>query len=158
MYGCTLVQEHFTWIYKLSATATRVNIVFSEGNTHTALSKLVDISTLYVFCLFSKLPGQIVPVLQKSWGLCWPGEGFSFQGGVWHSSYGKAGAQKHCSSPGHHAHGLPLPGKQNLLLFGMVWVWRGRGEGMLGGSGCGEQEQAAQAISTAWFLGRKKSN
>lgn len=30
--------------------------------------------------------------------------------------------------------------------------------GMQGGSGCGEQEQAAQAISTVWFLGRKKSN
>lgn len=71
--GCTLVQEHFTCMYEPSATATRVNIVFSEGNAHATLSKQRDISTLFVFSLFGKLPGQTVSVLQKSQGTCWPG-------------------------------------------------------------------------------------
>jgi len=60
-------------MYEPSTTATRVNIVFSEGNTHATLTKLIDIATLLVFSLFSKLPRQTVPVLQKSQGLCWPG-------------------------------------------------------------------------------------
>lgn len=105
-------------MYELSATATRVNIVFSEGNTHaTLLSKQMDITTLFMFSLFSKLPGQIVPVLQKSQGSCWPGQGFTFQGEGWRSSYREAGAPKHRSSPGHQTHGLPLPHKQNQLTF-----------------------------------------
>lgn len=56
----------------------------------------------------------------------------------------------------------PTPGEAKPVAFwgGLGLEGQGRREeaGMQGGSGCGEQEQAAQAISTVWFLGRKISN
>lgn len=72
--GCTLDQKHFACIYEPSATATRVNTGFSEGSAYaTLLNKLMDMLTLFVFSLSSKLPGQTVPGLQKPQGSCWPG-------------------------------------------------------------------------------------
>lgn len=104
--GCTLVPEHFTCVHGASAATTEVNTPL-RGNTQHLLNKPVDASTLFVFSLSCTLPGQTVPVLQESEGLCWPGGLCCVRRGL-QSNPGEGGGAKHRSStPGSWAPTAP---------------------------------------------------
>lgn len=112
--------------------------LLSEGSTHHLFSKPTDTSTLFVFSLSCKLPGQTVPVLQKSEGLCWPGGLCCVRRGL-QSNPGEnpGGAKHHSSTP--RLVSSHCPKSKTKLILVVVWVWRGPGRREEAGQG-----QAAQ--------------
>lgn len=79
--------------------------------------------------------------------------GFAVQARGWWNSSGEAGGPKHHKKPGSWV-ATPAEAKPVDFCGGLGL----EGAGLLDGSGCGEQGPAAQAVSTVWFLGRKKAN